>query len=44
MNKYDLSRAIVKDEKRFKDGKRVVMESYSDYPDAVKKTQRGALN
>ena len=35
-NKYDLSRAIVKDDKRFKDGKRVVMESYSDYPDAVK--------
>ena len=35
-NKYDLSRAIVKEDKRFKDGKRVVMESYSDYPDAVK--------
>jgi len=42
-NKYDLSRAIVKEDKRFKDGKRVVMESYSDYPDAVKNNAKRGI-
>jgi hypothetical protein len=35
-NKYEMSRATVKEDKRYKKGKRVDMESYTDYPDAVK--------
>jgi hypothetical protein len=31
-----MAKATVKEDKRYKDGKRVDMESYSDYPDAVK--------
>jgi len=35
-------RRIVKDDKRYKDGKKEELESYSDYPDAVKNNaQRG---
>ena len=34
-NKYEMSRATVKEDKRYKRGKRVDMESYTDYPDAV---------
>jgi hypothetical protein len=30
-------RRIVRDDKRYKDGKKEELESYSDYPDAVKK-------
>ncbi|NBQ51189.1 MAG: hypothetical protein EBU35_11250 [Marivivens sp.] len=35
-NKYEMAKATVKEDKRYKKGKRVDMESYSDYPDAVK--------
>jgi hypothetical protein len=38
-----LARAIVKADGRTKDGKRVVMESYSDYPEAVKNNAKKGI-
>ena len=42
-NKYDLAKATVKKDKRFKEGQRVDMESYNDYPDGVKNNARKAV-
>jgi hypothetical protein len=42
-NKYEMSRATVKDDKRYKKGKRVDMESYTDYPDAVKNNAKRGI-
>tara|TARA_R110002020_G_scaffold129168_4_gene289391 strand:+ start:2468 stop:3406 length:939 start_codon:yes stop_codon:yes gene_type:complete len=42
-NKYEMSRATVKEDKRYKKGKRVDMESYSDYPDAVKNNAKRGI-
>ena len=42
-NKYELSKATVKKDKRYKDGKRVDMESYSDYPDGVKNNAKRGI-
>ena len=39
----ELARAIVKDDSRTKTGKRVVMESYSDYPEAVKNNAKKGI-
>ena len=42
-NKYEMSRATVKEDKRYKKGKRVDMESYTDYPDAVKNNAKRGI-
>lgn len=42
-NKYDFAKATIKEDKRYKAGQRVVMESYSDYPDGVKNNAKKAL-
>jgi len=42
-NKYELAKATVKKDKRYKEGQRVVMESYSDYPDAVKNNAKRGI-
>jgi hypothetical protein len=39
----ELARAIVSTDKRTKNGKRVVMESYSDYPEAVRNNARKGI-
>ena len=39
----ELAKAIVKTDARTKTGKRVVMESYSDYPDAVKNNAKKGI-
>lgn len=39
----ELARALVKDDARTKTGKRVVMESYSDYPDAVRNNAKRGI-
>jgi hypothetical protein len=39
----ELAKAIVKKDKRTKSGTRVVMESYSDYPDAVKNNAKRGI-
>ena len=38
-----MTKATVKEEKRYKRGKRVDMESYSDYPDAVKNNAKRGI-
>jgi len=42
-NKYELAKATVKKDKRYKKGKRVDMESYSDYPEAVKNNAKRGI-
>ena len=42
-NKYEMAKATVKEDKRYKKGKRVDMESYSDYPDAVKNNAKRGI-
>jgi len=42
-NKYELAKATVKKDKRYKKGERVDMESYSDYPDAVKNNAKRGI-
>jgi hypothetical protein len=37
-------RRIVRDDKRYKDGKKEELESYSDYPDAVKNNAQRGIN
>jgi hypothetical protein len=39
----ELARAIVSTDKRTKNGKRVVMESYSDYPEAVRNNAKKGI-
>ena len=39
----ELARAVVKGDKRTKHGKRVVMESFADYPDAVKNNAKRGI-
>jgi len=39
----ELARAVVNDDKRTKSGKRVVMESYSDYPEAVRNNAKRGI-
>jgi len=42
-NKYDLAKATIKQDARYKDGKRVVMESYTDYPEAVRNNAKRGI-
>lgn len=42
-NKYEMAKATVKKDKRYKKGKRVDMESYSDYPEAVKNNAKRGI-
>ena len=42
-NKYELAKATVKKDKRYKKGERVDMESYNDYPDAVKNNAKRGI-
>ena len=42
-NRYEMARATIKQDARYKEGQRVVMESYSDYPEGVRNNAKKAL-
>ena len=42
-NKYEMARATIKQDARYKEGKRVVMESYNDYPEAVRNNAKRGI-
>ena len=42
-NRYEMARATIKQDARYKEGKRVVMESYNDYPEAVRNNAKRGI-
>ena len=42
-NRYEMARATIKQDGRYKEGKRVVMESYNDYPEAVRNNAKRGI-
>ena len=42
-NRYEMARATIKEDGRYKEGKRVVMESYNDYPEAVRNNAKRGI-
>ena len=42
-NRYEMARATIKQDARYKEGKRVVMESYKHYPEAVRNNAKRGI-
>ena len=42
-NRYEMARATIKQDGRYKEGKRVVMDSYNDYPEAVRNNAKRGI-